>query len=57
MPCKDVEVDIVLGMEVGVNYLAVAARQSASIIKVSGQKHSNEFKRRLFFSFTVIILT
>ena len=36
------------------NYLAVATRQSASFTKVSGQMHSNAFKRRLAFGFTVI---
>ena len=30
-------------------------RQSPSFIKVSGQMHNNAFKRRLAFSFTVII--
>ena len=34
----------------------VATRQSTSVIKVSGQMHSDAFKRRLLFSFTVIIL-
>ena len=38
-----------------INYLAVATRWSASIIKVSGRMHSDKFKRRLGFSFTVII--
>ena len=32
-------------------------QRSTSIIKVSGQIHSDAFKRRLAFSFTVIILT
>ena len=36
-----------------INYLAVATRQNALVIKVSRQIHSNEFKRRLGFSFTV----
>ena len=31
----------------------VATRQSASVIKVSGQMHSNAFKSRLAFGFTV----
>ena len=39
-----------------INYLAVATRQSTSFIKVSGQMHSNEFKRRLGFNFTIIVL-
>ena len=36
--------------------LKVATRQSALVIKVSGQMCSNAFKRRLPFSFTIIIL-
>ena len=39
-----------------INYLAVAARQSALIIKLSGWMRSDELKRRLDFNFTVIIL-
>ena len=39
-----------------INYLAVATTWSASVIKMSGQIHSNEFKRRLGFSFTIMIL-
>ena len=38
-----------------INYLAVATRRSTSVIKVNGRMHSDEFKRRLDFSFTVII--
>ena len=38
-------------------YQAIPTSQSVSIIKVSRQMHSDEFKRRLCFSFTVIILT
>ena len=55
-PGKDVEVDAVLAIEGGrINYLAVATRWSILVIKVSGRMHSDEFKRRLGFSFTVII--
>ena len=39
-----------------INYLAVATRWSTLVIKVSEQMHSNEFKRRLDFSFTVMVL-
>ena len=39
-----------------INYLAVATRRSTSVIKVSGRVHSNKFKRKLGFSFIVIIL-
>ena len=38
------------------NYLAVATRWSTSFIKVSGRMRSDEFKRKLGFSFTVIVL-
>ena len=38
-----------------INYIAVATRRSASVIKVSGWMRIDEFKRRLGFSFTVII--
>ena len=38
-----------------INYLAVATRWSATVIKVSGWMHSDDFKRRQDFSFTVII--
>ena len=38
-----------------INYLAVT-RQSALIIKVSWQMHSDEFKWRLGFAFTIIII-
>ena len=40
-----------------INYLAVAIRQSTSVIKVSGQMRSDKFKRRLGFSFTLITKT
>ena len=39
------------------DYQGVPASRNVSIIKVSGQMHSNTFKRRLGFHFTVIILT
>ena len=40
-----------------INYLVVATRWSALVIKMSGRMHSDEFKRCLGFSFTVIVLT
>ena len=39
-----------------INYLMVATRWSTSFIKVSGRMCSDEFKRTLGFSFTVIVL-
>ena len=39
-----------------INYLAVVTRQSASVIKVSRRMCSDKFKRRIGFSFTIIIL-
>ena len=39
-----------------INYLVVATRRSTSFIKVSGQMHNDKFKRRLGFSFTLIVL-
>ena len=58
MPGKDVKVDAVLSTEGGIriNYLAIVTRWKALFIKVSGQMCSDEFKRRLGFSFTVKIL-
>ena len=41
---------------VNVSYYTIIERRSSLVIKVSGQMHSNAFKRRLAFSFTVIIL-
>ena len=38
------------------NYLAVATRQNTLFIRVSGRMRSDEFKRRLGLSFTVIVL-
>ena len=38
-----------------ISYLAVATRWSCSVIKVSGWMHRFKFKRRLGFSFTIII--
>ena len=56
MPGKDVEVDAVLAIEGRcINHLVVATRRSTSAIKVSGRMRSDEFKRTLGFSFTVII--
>ena len=52
---KEDEVEAVLAKEGRhINYLAVATRQSASVIKVSVRMHSDAFKRRLAFSFIVI---
>ena len=55
---SDIEhkVDTVLAIEKEFNNLAVPIRQIASIVKVSGQMCSEIFKRRLGFSFTVIIV-
>ena len=39
------------------NSPAVVTRRSASVIKVNGQTYNNGSKRRLAFSFTVIIST
>ena len=39
------------------DYQVVLTRQSILIIKVSGPMRSDVFKRRLYFSFTVIIST
>ena len=38
------------------NYLAIVTSWSISVIKVSGQIHSDAFKNRLAFGFAVIIL-
>ena len=51
MPDKDVKVE-----EGGVNYLVVVTRWSALVIKVRGKCVVMNLKRRLGFSFTVIIL-
>ena len=52
---KEDEVDAILTIEGRcINYLTVATRQSASIIKVSGRSHSDTFKRRIGFRNTVI---
>ena len=56
MTGKDLKTDAVLAIEGGViNYLAVATRQSSSVIKVSGWIHSDEFNWSNSFSFTVTI--
>ena len=56
MPGKEDKVDAVLAIEGRhINYLTVATRRSASVVKVSGQMHSDVFKRRLAFSLIVII--
>ena len=57
MPGKDMKVDAILAIRRRrrINYLAIATRWSTSVIKVSGQMRSDEFKTRLGFSFTVII--
>ena len=47
MPGKDVGVDAILAIEgsIYVNYFLIATRLSTSVIKVSGQMHSDEFKK------------
>ena len=52
---KENKVYSTLTTDGGVFYLTVATRSSALVIKVSVRKHSDAFKRRLGFSFTVII--
>ena len=50
MPAKENKGDAILVTK------GLPERQSISFIKVSEQMHSNVFKRRLAFSFTVTIL-
>ena len=57
MRAKEYKGDMVLTKEGACfNYTTVATRQSSLVIKVNGQMHTDAFKRRLAFSFTVIIL-